>query len=38
MINIEDIEIDHKKKLGSGYTAKVFKGVHKRTNQEFAVK
>lgn len=35
---LKDIEIDYNQKLGSGYTAKVYKAKHIKTGKEYAVK
>ena len=35
---LDDVEIDYNQKLGSGYTAKVYKAKHKENGKEFAVK
>jgi hypothetical protein len=37
-ISFEDIEIKNFSKLGFGYMSEVFLGIHKRTNEKFAIK
>lgn len=38
IIKFEDLNIDMRKPLGSGYIAKVYSAYHKKTNKKYAIK